>query len=138
MYDEQSAEKHPILLFDGVCNLCNTAVSFIIKRDPNAVFKFTSLQSDEGQKLLQKHGLSTESFDSFYYVHGDEMYSKSTAALKVVRKLDAPWKFLYPLIFLPKPIRDIIYSFIAKNRYKWFGKKDQCMLPSPDIKKRFL
>lgn len=130
--------EHPVLLFDGVCNLCNSMVTFVIKRDQNATFKFASLQSEVGQTILLEHSLPLDQFDSFYYVEGKKLYTKSTAALKVAKKLDGAWKLFYPLIIIPKPLRDIVYSFVAKNRYRWFGKKDECMLPNPEMKQRFL
>ncbi|WP_226681131.1 thiol-disulfide oxidoreductase DCC family protein [Sutcliffiella horikoshii] len=130
--------EHPILLFDGVCNLCNSLVTFVIKRDQEATFKFASLQSEVGQTILKEHSLPLDHFDSFYYVEGKKLFTKSTAALKVAKELDGAWKLFYPLIIIPKPLRDLVYSFVAKNRYRWFGKKNQCMLPNPEMKKRFL
>lgn len=134
----ETANKHPILLFDGVCNMCSSMVTFVIKRDQEAKFKFASLQSDVGQSILKVHSLPMEKYDSFYYVEGEKVFSKSTAALKVAKELDGAWKLFYPLILIPRPLRDTIYSYVAKNRYNWFGKKDQCMLPNPEMKKRFL
>ncbi|WP_339145713.1 MULTISPECIES: thiol-disulfide oxidoreductase DCC family protein [unclassified Sutcliffiella] len=134
----ETAKKHPILLFDGVCNLCNSMVTFVIKRDKKATFKFASLQSDVGQNILKEHSLPMTEFDSFYYVEGKRIFTKSSAALKVAKELDGAWKLFYPLILIPKPLRDIVYSYVAKNRYRWFGKKDQCMLPNPEMQKRFL
>ncbi|MBM7605449.1 putative DCC family thiol-disulfide oxidoreductase YuxK [Metabacillus crassostreae] len=128
----------PILLFDGVCNLCNKTVQFIIRADKKELFKFTSLQSTTGQSLLTKVKLPTSHFDSIVMIEDGKVYTKSTAALKVCKKLGGIWLFLYPLMLIPKPFRDGIYQLIAKNRYKWFGKSNDCMLPSPDIKKRFL
>lgn len=128
----------PILLFDGVCNLCNKTVQFIIRADKKELFKFTSLQSTTGQRLLTKVKLPTSHFDSIVMIDEGKVYTKSTAALTVCKKLGGIWLFLYPLILIPKPFRDGIYQLIAKNRYKWFGKSNDCMLPSPDIKKRFL
>jgi predicted DCC family thiol-disulfide oxidoreductase YuxK len=130
--------QHPVLLFDGVCNMCNALVIFVIKRDKEAKFKFASLQSEIGQNLLKEHHLPSDHYDSFYYIHNGKLFSKSTAGLKVLKGLGGPWKFLYPFIIVPKRVRDSIYTFIAKNRYKWFGKKDQCMLPTPEMQKRFL
>lgn len=127
-----------IILFDGVCNFCDGAVQFIIKRDPKAHFSFASLQSKPGQNLLIKWGLPTDTFNSMVYVKGTRVYTKSTAALKIVRELKGYWPLLYALILIPKPVRDIAYDLIAKNRYKWFGKKDACMVPTPDVRKRFL
>ncbi|WP_078412990.1 thiol-disulfide oxidoreductase DCC family protein [Priestia abyssalis] len=127
-----------IILFDGVCNFCDGAVQFIIKRDPKAHFSFASLQSKPGQNLLIKWELPTDTFNSMVYVKENRVYMKSTAALKIARELKGFWPLLYVLILIPKPIRDIAYDLIAKNRYKWFGQKDECMVPSPDVRKRFL
>ena len=126
-----------IILFDGDCNFCDQSVQFIIKRDKHAVYKFASIKSDVGQALLKKHQIPS-SVDSLILIEYDAYYIKSTAALNICRKLAGGWKLLYSLLFIPKPLRDYIYSIVAKNRYKWFGKNDSCVLPSPDIKNRFL
>jgi predicted DCC family thiol-disulfide oxidoreductase YuxK len=128
----------PVLLFDGVCNLCNNVVNFTIKHDPQANFSFASLQSESGQKLLREFNLPTKDFDSFVFVEKGKYFTKSTAALKVVRGLKGLWPLLYGFIIIPAPLRDLAYSYVAKNRYKWFGKKEMCMIPTPDLKKRFL
>lgn len=112
-------------------------MQFIIKRDPKGIFKFASLQSDVGKKLLKEQGIPND-LDSFIYIEGDRYYFKSTAALRVCKKLSGPWNLLYPLIIVPRPIRNFVYDIIAKNRYRWFGKQKECMLPSEGIKKRFL
>jgi predicted DCC family thiol-disulfide oxidoreductase YuxK len=127
-----------ILLFDGVCNLCNGAVQFVIKRDKNARLKFASLQSEAGQKLLQEFHLPADEFESFVFIDGDKAYTKSTAALQVAKNLGSFWKTFYAFIIIPKPIRDFAYSLIAKNRYKMFGKRESCMIPTPELKSRFL
>ncbi|WP_110111918.1 thiol-disulfide oxidoreductase DCC family protein [Bacillus sp. CGMCC 1.16541] len=127
-----------IILFDGVCNLCEHSVQFIIKHDRHALFSFASLQSDIGEQLLEERGLSAQRIQSVVYLTDNHVYTSSTAALKIARHLDGGWKWFYFLIIIPKPIRDFFYRFIAKNRYKWFGKKDSCMLPNPQNKKRFL
>ncbi|MFA9555969.1 thiol-disulfide oxidoreductase DCC family protein [Evansella sp. AB-rgal1] len=126
-----------VILFDGVCNFCVGSVQFIIKRDPNAHFQFASLQSDVGQKLLKDHGISLD-MDSFILMEEGRAYSKSSAALRVCKNLKWNWRVLYCLLIVPRPIRDSVYSVIAKNRYKWFGKRDSCMLPTADVRKRFL
>ena len=128
----------PIILFDGICNLCNGAVQFIIKHDPEKKFLFTSLQSDAGQQLLKEYKLPSENFNSFLLLQDDTILSKSTAALKVASQLKSAWKLLYIFIIVPKFIRDAVYSYIATNRYKWFGKKDGCMIPTPELQARFL
>lgn len=126
-----------IILFDGECNLCDQSVQFIIKRDPDGVFTFASLQSDIGKMLLNECNVSSE-IDSFVLIEGERYYVKSSAALRVCKNITGAWKLLYALVVIPKPLRDFFYGMIAKNRYKWFGKKDQCLLPSPDVRKRFL
>lgn len=126
-----------IILFDGVCNFCNSSVQFIIKRDTIGRYKFTSLQSPIGQELLKENKIPDE-LDSFIYLEGNTVYYKSTAALKVCKGLKGPWKFMYGLIVVPRPIRDLVYRVIVKNRYKWFGKRDTCMIPTPEQRERFL
>ncbi|MGV3464337.1 MAG: thiol-disulfide oxidoreductase DCC family protein [Heyndrickxia sp.] len=126
-----------IILFDGVCNFCSQSVQFIIKRDPSHVFHFASLQSDVGRKLLNEYGLE-ENIQSVVYISDEKAYEKSDAALQICRKLNGLWKVLSIFYFVPRPIRNVIYDYIAKNRYKWFGKMESCMVPSSEIKSRFL
>jgi predicted DCC family thiol-disulfide oxidoreductase YuxK len=127
-----------IVLFDGECNFCDSSVQFIINRDVKGYFNFASLQSDVGQKLLKEHHVPAE-MDSFMLIEDGKTYFKSSAALRICRHLADGWKLLYALLIVPAPIRNVFYDFIARNRYKWFGKKDDhCMLPSPDVRKRFL
>ncbi|MGD6794598.1 thiol-disulfide oxidoreductase DCC family protein [Metabacillus indicus] len=127
-----------ILLFDGVCNFCDGTVQFVLKHDKKEAFSFASLQSEAGQSLLRKHGLPLEDYDSFVFLDEGKVHTKSTAALRVLKELGGIYRALYLLIAVPKPIRDAGYMMIAKNRYKWFGKKDACTLPSKDVRKRFL
>ncbi|MBC7535315.1 MAG: thiol-disulfide oxidoreductase DCC family protein [Ferruginibacter sp.] len=127
-----------IILFDGVCNLCNGAVQFVIKHDPHAKFTFASLQSETGKNLLEAHNLPTDQLNSFVLIQGERSYTRSTAALKVVMQLTGLVKILYGFIIVPVFIRNAVYQLIAKNRYKWFGKKEACMIPSPSLKQRFL
>lgn len=131
-------QNHHIILFDGVCNFCNFWVNFIIDRDKDDIFKFAALQSEAGQKLLNKFNLKTDDFDTFILIKGGIYFTKSTAALKIAQKLNFPFKVLYYFIFIPKFLRDLIYSIIAKNRYKFFGKTDVCRIPSENEKKKFL
>jgi predicted DCC family thiol-disulfide oxidoreductase YuxK len=131
-------DQHPVILFDGVCNLCSNAVQFVIKRDKNALFKFASLQSSFGQNLLNQYHLPSTGFDSFILLENEIIYTKSTAALKVVRQLSGAWPLLYIFSIIPAFIRNTIYNFIARNRYKWFGKKEACWIASPELKNRFL
>ena len=129
---------HPVILFDGVCNLCNGAVQFIIKRDSDAVFRFASLQSDAGQEVLKRHDLPTEDFNTMVLVEGDAIFTKSTAALRILRRLGGVWRLAYGFIVLPRVVRDSAYGLIARNRYSWFGKREECMIPTPDLRSRFL
>ena len=130
--------KTRILLFDGVCNLCNSIVQFTIKRDPKGKFKFASLQSESGQSLLKQFGLSLNDFDSFVFITDDKYFTKSSAGLHVLKELEGIWKVFYVFIIFPRPLRDFVYNLIAKTRYKVFGKMDTCMIPTPDIIQRFL
>lgn len=132
------ASANPILLFDGVCNLCNGFVQFVVKRDPEGIFRFASLQSDAGRELMKKHGFNPDEINTVIMVEEDKVYTRSDVPLKVVRQFSGFWPILYGFTIIPKGIRDAIYNWIAQNRYKWFGKKDQCMIPTPELKSRFL
>lgn len=127
-----------IILFDGVCNLCNSSVQFVIKRDKKSIFKFASLQSESGQALLKKFDLPADDFNSFVYIKGEQCYLRSTAVLKVAKELGGGWILLYGFIIVPKFIRDFFYNMIAKSRYRIFGKQDSCMIPTPELRSRFL
>lgn len=128
----------PVLLFDGVCNLCSASVQFVLKYDTRGRFQFASLQSKEGQELLKKHGLPIRAFQSFVLIRDGRCYSQSTAALQVARDLKFPINLLSIFLIIPRPIRDFFYKVIAKNRYRWFGKKESCWLPRPEWKERFI
>lgn len=130
--------KNPVILFDGVCNLCNNSVQFVIKRDKKKQFYFTSLQSNAGQQLLKQYQLSPGKFDSFVLIENGKAYTRSTAALRVVKRLGGLLSFLYAFIIIPPFIRNAIYDYVARNRYKWFGKSESCMLPTPELRARFL
>jgi predicted DCC family thiol-disulfide oxidoreductase YuxK len=125
------------ILFDGICNFCNASVRFIIKRDPQSRFRFASLQSEVGQKMLIKYKIPGN-INSFIFIDGERCYTKSSAALRVCKHLKGFWKLFYVFILVPRPLRDRCYHFIAENRYKWFGKSESCMIPTPDIRSRFL
>jgi predicted DCC family thiol-disulfide oxidoreductase YuxK len=127
-----------LILFDGVCNLCNTYVQFVINRDSQNKFLFASLQSDTGQDVLKHFGLDTTEFKTLVLLQDNHIYTKSTGALRVLKQLDGLWKFSYIFIAIPSPIRDLFYNFVASNRYRFFGKKDYCMMPLPELKSRFL
>jgi len=126
------------ILFDGVCNLCSGFVVFTIKRDSDAKFKFASLQSNEGENLQKEFGIDPDNIKTMVLVENDNYYLKSDAVLRIFKRLDGMWFILYYLIYIPRPIRNFVYDLVANNRYRWFGKKDVCMLPSPELKKRFL
>ncbi len=130
--------KKSILLFDGVCNLCNGVVQFVIKRDKKDKFIFAALQSNAGQSLLKKHGLPTDDFESFILLENEIAYKKSTAALRVAKSLGGGWKLLYIFIVVPKFIRDFVYSLVANSRYKIFGKRDNCVVPTAELSAKFL
>jgi predicted DCC family thiol-disulfide oxidoreductase YuxK len=128
----------PIILFDGICNFCNAGVNFIIKQDKKKVFRFAALQSEAGQKILQQYSLPKEGFDSFVLIDEGKVYKKSSAGLRVYNKLPWFWKWTQLFWIAPRFIRDAVYDLIARNRYKWFGKKESCMIPTPEVRSRFL
>ena len=127
-----------IVLFDGVCNFCNASVNFVIERDKAGYFQFAPLQSQIGIELLAKHSIDSSETDSVILVENDKAYTHSTAALRIARKLDGIWPLLYAFVIVPKPIRDLAYKLFARNRYRLFGKQEACMMPTPDIRQRFL
>lgn len=130
--------QQPVILFDGICNFCNNTVKFVIKRNKKANICFATLQSDAGQKLLQQYALPLDDTKSFIFIENDRVYRQSTASLKVCRYLSGLWPLCYAFIIVPKFIRDGIYNWIARNRYKWFGVRKECMIPTPELKTRFL
>lgn len=127
-----------IILFDGVCNLCNSSVDFIIRRDKKGVFKFASLQSELGQAILQENHLPADDFQSVLLVQNGKIYQKSTAALMIARQLSGLWFLMYGFVIVPAFLRNWIYNLIAQNRYKLFGKKESCRMPTPEERGRFL
>ncbi|PYV92606.1 MAG: thiol-disulfide oxidoreductase DCC [Acidobacteria bacterium] len=127
-----------IILFDGVCNLCNNSVNFIISRDPHKHFKFAALQSLAGQRLLQENDLHPRQLETFILIEEGQVYSRSSAALQVAKRLNKPWPLLYVCKLMPVPIRDRIYNLVAKHRYRLFGKRETCMVPTSDVKERFI
>ncbi|MBP7389594.1 MAG: DUF393 domain-containing protein [Chitinophagales bacterium] len=128
----------PVILFDGVCNLCNGAVNLIIDIDKKNVFRFASLQSEYGKTILQKAALSSANLDTFLLADGDKIYDRSTAALYMFRKLGFPYSLLFLFIVVPAFIRNGVYNLIARNRYKWFGKTEQCRVPTLELKSKFI
>lgn len=127
-----------IVLFDGVCNLCNTSVNFLIDRDPEGRFVFGALQSEEGLTVLRKHGLPEYYFDSIVLIEGRNVWTASDAVLEISRHMPGFWPALRVFRIVPKAIRDAVYNWIAANRYRWFGKRESCRLPTPENRSRFL
>jgi len=129
-----SSSGGAIVLFDGVCNLCNGAVQFILARDPGARFQFAALQSETARRLLG----SNASIESMALVEAGQVFRKSAAALRIARKLSFPWPLLYAFVVVPRPLRDLIYDWVARHRYGWFGKRETCWLPTPELRGRFI
>ncbi len=132
------SSDHHIILFDGVCNYCNSMVNFVLLQDKKKKFLFAPLQSVAAQKLLEEYHLPKSDFDSFVFIDDGKTYLSSSAALKVMGKLPWYWQWTQVFWIIPKPLRNWVYSIIAKNRYKWFGKKEVCMVPTPEVRSRFL
>lgn len=129
--------RRQVILFDGVCNLCNSFVLFVIRRDKKKRFMFASLQSNAATELLINE-IETPAFKTVILIKGNRIYKKSTAALRILKQLSGLWPLLYGLIIVPPFIRDAVYDFVARNRYKWFGRRNRCMVPTDDLKKKFL
>lgn len=130
--------ENPIVVFDGVCNFCEDSVSFIIARDPDAKFRFVSAQSPIGKDLQGRYGIDAIADETVILIKGGTIYTHSDAGLEIAKDLKGLWKYLHYAKVVPRPIRHWVYSIIAENRYKWFGQKSECMLPTQDIKARFL
>jgi predicted DCC family thiol-disulfide oxidoreductase YuxK len=131
-------ETNPIILFDGVCNFCNAMVNFVIRQDKKNIFRFAALQTESGKKLLEQYNIYWKQNDSFVLIENGKAYMKSNAALRLYNQLPWYWKWTQLFWIFPNFIRDGVYNLIAKNRYRWFGKRDECMIPSPQMKHRFL
>jgi len=139
MTREIKSQEKIVVMFDGVCNLCNGLILFLIPRDPRGIFVFSPLQSEQSKKVLaEKTNLNPNQLDSVVVIVNGKVYQKSKAVIQIFQRLSFPWKFLVLGNILPTAFTDRIYDFVGKNRYKWFGKKDQCMLPTPEILSRFL
>lgn len=132
----QKVPHQPLVLFDGVCNLCSGTIRFIIRRDLSRKFRFSSLQSDLGERLLEDY--KGQRLESMLLVFNDQVYRKSTAALYILKLLGGAWAAAYIFIVVPRPLRDWVYDFIGSRRYKWFGKTERCWLPEQDVSDRFL
>ena len=127
-----------IVLFDGVCNFCDSSVNFIIEHDRAGYFRFAPLQMETGQALLAEHHIDNVETDSVILIENERAYTHSSAALRIASKLDGVWSWLYFFIVVPRPIRDFFYKLFARYRYRLFGKKDACMMPTPEIREKFL
>lgn len=128
-----------IILFDGVCNLCNGAIQFVIKRDKKDTFRYAPLQSTIGAQMISERGIDTSKTDSIILVEpGVAYYTKSEAALEIANEFGGAWKLLQVFKWVPATLRDLIYDFVARNRYRWFGRKDACMIPTPELQAKFL
>ena len=130
--------ENPLVLFDGVCNLCNSSVQFIIKNDPAGYFKFAPLQSEKGQEILKRFNMKTDDYDTFILYKNGQIYTRSTGVLHVLKHFNNYYRFFYFFIIIPSFIRDYLYNFVAGNRYRFFGRKDACMIPTPELKARFI
>lgn len=129
---------HAVVLFDGVCNLCNGAVQFIVRRDPAAYFQFASMGSAAALQVLGAAPIPDPLPDSVILVENGGVFTRSTAALRIARRLTFPWPVAYALVVIPRPLRDLIYDLVARYRYRVFGRRDHCMIPGPGLRERFL
>lgn len=136
--DQVRTQPDYLILFDGVCNLCNGAVLFVIRRDRKGIFRFASLQSPVGERIVQQLRPGTRDLYSIIFLKEGRVFDRSTAALEIARLLGPPWSLLYVFRIVPRFLRDAIYNLIARYRYRLFGKKDECMIPTPELKARFL
>ena len=130
--------KHKIILFDGVCNLCNATVNFVIKRDKNGVFRFAALQSEIGKELALEFNIDTSQSDSIILIDNEKCYIKSSAALHISKQLSGGYPLLFGFMIIPTFIRNWVYDFVARNRYQWYGKRESCMVPTKKMKEKFL
>ena len=138
MHKSSAALPENIVIFDGVCNLCEFSVNFIFEHDTAGQFSFTPAQSPLGASLLRHFGINTSRLDTVVLVRGERAFTRSAAAIEIASILDTPWNLLAVFKAVPEPLRDMLYDLIAQNRYQLFGKKEECMLPSEELRRRFL
>jgi len=131
-------QPSPVLLFDGVCNLCNASVQWVLQHDRAGIFRFAALQSEAGQALLARVDMNAEQFDTVVLVDGDRVFTRSDAALEILQRLGRPWSWLAVLQWLPRGFRNAVYDWVARNRYRWFGRQEKCLLPRKEWASRFL
>ena len=127
-----------VVLFDGICNFCSSSVLFIIRRDPEGYFRFAALQTETGSMLMKKHNIHSVKMESIILIENNMVYYRSTAALRIARKLKGGWILFYVFMIIPPFIRNFFYDIVARNRYRWFGKRENCFLPGPNVKERFI
>jgi len=130
--------EHAVVYFDGICNFCNGVINFIMRNDRNDYFRYTPLQSESGQKFLREHQFPTQRLDTFYLAENGKIYSHSAAVLRIVKHLGWKYSWMHGFIIVPAFFRDFFYEVISKNRYRWFGRKDQCMIPTSEERSKFL
>lgn len=138
MSPDQKYDNNALVLFDGICNFCSRSVLFIIRRDPAGYFRFAALQTDSGRLTVERYDLNMIRTDTITLIENDRVFYRSDAALRISRRLAGAWKLIYVLIIIPPFIRNFIYDIVARNRYRWFGKRDTCFIPDESIKSRFL
>jgi predicted DCC family thiol-disulfide oxidoreductase YuxK len=131
-------ERAAIILFDGVCNLCNGWVKFVIQRDPNGTFRFAAQQSPTGRAIIEDHVRGADELSSVILIEGDAIYVESDAVLRILAQLGPPWSWITFFRIIPRRVRDACYRFIAKHRYRWFGRTEVCQVPSADMRSRFI
>ena len=133
-----SPEGGAIVLFDGECNLCNAWVNFIIDRDPGGYFKFSASQAEAARPILENYGVTDEAVNTIFLIEDGFLHRRSDAALRIARRLTFPWPLFFGLILIPRFLRDAVYNLVAKYRYRWFGKREECRVPTPELENRFL
>ena len=131
-------QQGPVVLFDGVCNFCNRAVNFILRHEKKAILKFAPLQSEAGRRLARQYGLNSDQPESLVLIEEEKLYLRSSAALRICRYLRGGWPLMIGFIIVPTVIRDLVYRWIAANRYRWFGRRSQCMVPTEENRSRFI
>ena len=129
---------HGIILFDGICNFCNNKINLVIRKDKKDFFRFAALQSEAGKKIMADHGIVMPDPDTFIFIENGKIYNRSSAALHIAKHMDGLWKLFFAFIIVPPFLRDLFYRLIAKNRYKWWGVRESCMIPTPEVRKKFL
>jgi len=131
-------ENGGVVLFDGICNFCSSSVLFIIKRDPKGYFRFSAIQTESGESIMKKYNIHSDKADSIILIENNMVYYRSSAALRIARKLKGGWKLFYGAMIIPPFIRNFFYDLVARNRYRWFGKRDHCFIPDQNIRERFI